>query len=105
GEGGGGPWGEMGLGGSPATSSSFRKMWPDVGRSTPVRQLKKVDLPAPLGPMMARISPRATDTLTLFTAVSPPNRMVSPSVRRMRPEAGPPAPPPPRWAPGGGAPS
>ena len=29
-----------------------------LGRSTPVRQLKKVLFPAPFGPMMARISPR-----------------------------------------------
>ena len=54
------PLWEIRCGGSPATSSPFRKMRPLVGRSTPVTQLKKVLLPAPLGPMMARISPRGT---------------------------------------------
>ena len=56
---------------------------PPVGRSTPVRQLKNVDLPAPLGPMMARISPRGTATFTLLSAVRPPKRTLRPSVRRM----------------------
>jgi hypothetical protein len=79
------PLRENRCGGSPATSSPFRKMRPPVGRSTPVTQLKKVLLPAPLGPMIARISPRGTVRLTLSTAVSPPKRMVSPSVRRIGP--------------------
>ena len=49
---------EMRSGGSPVMSSPSNRMRPAVGRITPVRQLKNVDLPAPLGPMMARISPR-----------------------------------------------
>ena len=52
------PFREMRLGGSPVMSSPLSRMRPEVGRSTPVRQLKKVLLPAPFGPMMARISPR-----------------------------------------------
>src|SRR6185295_6962677 len=81
------PLWEIRCGGRPATSSPFRTMRPPVGRSTPVTQLKKVLLPAPLGPMMARISPRGTAMLTLLTAVRPPKRMVSPSVRRITSEA------------------
>src|SRR5262245_47632587 len=66
-------------------------MRPLVGRSTPVRQLKKVDLPAPLGPMMARISPRRTLTETPLSAVRPPKRIERPSVLRIT-GAGPPQP-------------
>src|SRR5262245_37286366 len=58
-------------------------MRPAVGRSTPVRQLKNVDLPAPFGPMTARISPRRTSTETSRSAASPPNWTDSRSVRRM----------------------
>ena len=53
------PFCEIRLGGSPVMFSPLNRMRPEVGRSTPVRQLKKVLLPAPFGPMMARISPRA----------------------------------------------
>src|SRR5258706_13517583 len=81
------PFCEMRSGGSPVISSPPNTMRPEVGRSTPVRQLKKVLLPAPLGPMIARISPRATVMLTLPTAVRPPKRMVRPSVRRIGPAA------------------
>ena len=52
------PFCEMRSGGRPVMSSPLNRMRPEVGRSTPVRQLKKVLLPAPFGPMMARISPR-----------------------------------------------
>src|SRR5262249_52892702 len=55
---------------------------PLVGRITPVRELKKVDLPAPFGPMIARISPRDMEMLTLLTAARPPNRTVRASVLR-----------------------
>src|SRR5215470_17885811 len=73
----------MRSGGSPVMSSPSKTMRPPLGLSTPVRQLKKVDLPAPLGPMIARISPRATRIEALLRAVNPPNRMVSCSVRRI----------------------
>ena len=52
------PFCEILLGGRPVMSSPLNRMRPLVGRSTPVRQLKKVLLPAPFGPMMARISSR-----------------------------------------------
>ena len=58
------PFCEIRLGGRPVMSSPLNTMRPAVGRSTPVRQLKKVLLPAPFGPMMARISPRWTSKLT-----------------------------------------
>jgi hypothetical protein len=35
----------------------------DPGTRIPARQCSSVDLPDPLGPMTARISPEATDTL------------------------------------------
>src|SRR3989442_13862475 len=73
---------EIRFGGSPAMSSSANRMRPALGCSTPVTQLKNVDLPAPLGPMMARISAAGTAMLTSLSAVRPPNRMVSFSVRR-----------------------
>src|SRR5438132_6504424 len=73
----------MAWGGSPAMSSPLNTIRPLVGRSTPVRQLKKVDFPAPFGPMIPRISPRDTEMVTLLTAARPPNRTVSDSVLRM----------------------
>ena len=48
---------EIRLGGNPAMSSPSKTMRPAVGRNTPVRQLKKVDLPAPLGPMRPVMRP------------------------------------------------
>src|SRR3990172_7508692 len=69
--------------GSPAMSSPSKTIRPAVGRSTPVTQLKNVDFPAPFGPMIARTSPRGTATETSLSAVSPPKRTVSRSVRRI----------------------
>src|SRR5205809_3930776 len=46
---------------------------PASARSWPVRMLKNVDLPAPFGPMSARISPRASANETPSTARTPPN--------------------------------
>src|SRR5262245_20295664 len=55
------------------------RMCPPVTRCSPLIRLKRVVLPAPLGPMMARRSPRPTDRLTSLTAVSPPNDLVTPA--------------------------
>src|SRR4029077_19631932 len=74
---------EMRCGGGPAMSSPSKMIRPAVGRSTPVTQLKNVDLPAPFGPMMARISPGCTAMETLFSAASPPKCTVRPSVHRI----------------------
>src|SRR5450756_1431674 len=46
--------------------------------SMPVRQLKSVVLPAPLGPMMAWISPSRTVTFTWSTAAIAPKRLTTP---------------------------
>ena len=83
------PFCEIALEGSPVMSSPLKTMRPPVGRSTPVRQLKKVLLPAPFGPMMARISPRATSKLTSDSAARPPKRTDSSSVLRIGADAAP----------------
>ena len=64
-------------------------MRPLLGRSTPVRQLKKVLLPAPFGPMMARTSSRATSKLTSDSAARPPKRTDKSSVLRIGVDAAP----------------
>src|SRR5215470_14484447 len=86
----------MRLGGRAAMFSPLNNTRPAVGRTTPVRQLKKVLLPAPLGPMMALISPDPTSKFTLLRAVRPPKRTVRSSVRKIGA-----APASPRSAPGG----
>src|SRR5688500_7494130 len=48
----------------------------------PVRQLKNVVLPAPLGPMSPTISWSYTTKSTSETAVRPPNRLVTPRASR-----------------------
>ena len=45
---------------------------PSSAGSTPFSTLNSVVLPAPLGPMMPRISPSATEKLTSLTAFRPP---------------------------------
>src|SRR5258708_36765717 len=85
------PFCEMRSGGNPVMSSPFSNMRPDVGCKTPVRQLKNVLLPAPFGPITARISSRATAKLTPLSAVNPPKRIVKSSVRNMVAEASAPA--------------
>src|SRR5687767_3418207 len=67
---------------NPVMSVPSKRMRPPLGWSTPVRQLKNVDLPAPFGPMTARISPDGTATETSLSAVSPPKRTVRPWVAR-----------------------
>ena len=46
---------------------------PSLGRSKPVSRLKKVVLPAPLGPISAVMTPRWISTCCTSTAVRPPN--------------------------------
>src|SRR5712691_504257 len=57
---------------SPASDSPLKLTVPAVGASTPVSTLNSVDLPAPLGPMTARISPRSTLIDTRSTATRAP---------------------------------
>ncbi len=41
-------------------------------------QLKNVVLPAPLGPMTLTICPSCSSKSSVFTAIRPPNRLVTP---------------------------
>src|SRR5215831_8326096 len=50
---------------------------PEVGWRSPVRQLKNVDLPAPLGPMSPSTSPSLTATEASSTALNAPKAIVS----------------------------
>src|SRR5262245_11066873 len=59
--------------GSPVMSSPAKMTRPALGLSTLLIRLKTVDLPAPFGPMTARISPRSTVRSTSSTATSAPN--------------------------------
>src|ERR1700757_1253781 len=80
---------EIRSGESPVMSPPSNRIRPEDGRNTPVRQLKNVLLPAPFGPMTARISSRASSKFIWLSAVSPPKRTVRSSVRRIGTEAGP----------------
>src|SRR5687768_16951225 len=57
----------------PVMSRPSRATEPASARRWPVMRLKNVVLPAPLGPMMAAICPRATPRLTPPTAAKPSN--------------------------------
>src|SRR3954466_11367544 len=50
---------------------------PKVASRSPVRQLKKVDLPAPFGPIRPRISPCSSVTLAVSTALKLPKAFVT----------------------------
>jgi hypothetical protein len=50
---------------------------PEDGGKNPLIRLKKVVLPAPFGPMMARNSPLATLSDTSRTATRLPNRLLT----------------------------
>ena len=58
--------------------SPSKRTSPALGRRKEAISLKSVLLPAPLGPMMERISPASAEKLTSLTAVRPPKRLVSP---------------------------
>ncbi len=74
-------------GGSRVMSRPLKRMLPRVGSRNLVSRLKQVVLPAPLGPMSAWMSPRATFRLTLLTATKPLNSLTRPSVSRMKSRA------------------
>src|ERR1700730_2647922 len=67
-------------GGVPAMSRPSNTMRPAVGAICPLSRLKKVVLPAPLGPITECRAPSSTSRVTALTAVSAPNSLVSPSV-------------------------
>ena len=50
---------------------------PEVDARSPVRQLKKVDLPAPFGPIRPRMSPCSSVTLAASTALKLPKALVT----------------------------
>src|SRR3954466_13425145 len=64
-------------GGKRVTSLPANATLPDVTGRSPVRQLKKVDLPAPLGPIRPSTSPSSTDTDAPSTALKAPNALVT----------------------------
>src|SRR5688572_30817359 len=59
------------------TSCPSKRIVPAVGARSPVRQLKKVDLPAPFGPMRPNTSPALTVIETSSTALKAPKAMVT----------------------------
>ena len=61
-------------GGSPTSSRPSSLTLPGLGTMKPLSALKSVVLPAPLGPMMPRISPLRTSNETFCSARSPPKR-------------------------------
>src|SRR5215813_11292099 len=72
----------MACGGSARIDRPCHRSSPASARNWPVRMLKNVDLPAPLGPMSAQISPRASANETPFTAWTPPNARRTSSASR-----------------------
>src|SRR5205814_1318444 len=67
-------------GGARVTSSPRKRTRPEVVLSSPERRLRKVDLPAPFGPMMAWTAPASMRKEIPATAASAPKRRVSASV-------------------------
>src|SRR5579859_2035807 len=59
-------------GGSSVTSTPSNRMRPPEGARSPAMQLKKVDLPAPLGPIRPTISPASTESEASASATKPP---------------------------------
>src|SRR5258708_31083929 len=64
-------------GGWCVTSTPAKCTVPEVGGRSPVRQLKKVDLPAPFGPIRPRISPCSKVTEAASTALKLPKALVT----------------------------
>ncbi len=69
-------------GACPVMSSSPSITCPEDGLYRPVRTLKKVVFPAPLGPMRETIPPSGIVKSTSRTAIRPPKRTVIFSARR-----------------------
>src|SRR3990172_5373588 len=66
-------------------SSPRKWIRPDVGGNNPVIRLKKVVLPAPLGPMTARRSPASRAKSTPSTGLRQPKFLLRPAVFRSSP--------------------
>src|SRR4029078_10711347 len=67
----------------PRSSRPSNIPWPSCAVSKPVRRLKNVDLPAPLGPISAVIEWRSTSKWRTLTATRPPKERITPSAVRM----------------------
>src|SRR6185369_7997857 len=61
----------------PVMSWPSNSTLPEVETRSPVRQLKKVDLPAPFGPIKPRMSPCSSVTLAASTALKLPKAFVT----------------------------
>src|SRR6202140_994450 len=72
-------------GGSCVISWPSKKTSPEVDQRSPVRQLKKVDLPAPFGPIRPRISPCSSVTDAVSTALKLPKALVTSRASRSMP--------------------
>src|SRR5947208_11223276 len=59
------------------TSVPENSMRPEVGARSPATQLKKVDLPAPFGPISPTISPAATSSVAPVSAMKLPKLRVT----------------------------
>src|SRR5690606_33609028 len=65
-------------------SSPSRRMVPALTGRSPDNRLRVVVLPAPLGPIIAKISPRSTSNDSSLTAAKPPKlRPIPRAVRRL----------------------
>src|SRR5882724_13494253 len=64
-------------GASRVMSLPSNSTWPEVAARSPVRQLKKVDLPAPFGPIRPRMSPCSSVTDARSTALKLPKALVT----------------------------
>src|SRR5262245_2875007 len=68
--------------GYPSMRTSWNLMVPALGANTPAIRLKSVVLPAPFGPITAKIEPSGTAKLTLATARSPLKLFDTPATSR-----------------------
>src|SRR6185437_11922576 len=83
------PMRQMRCGGVPVMSRPSSSTWPRSGRKCPVIRLKKVDFPAPFGPMTAVICCVSTRRLTESTATKPAKVLVRPRMSSMAPAPAP----------------
>src|SRR5207244_2522814 len=73
-------------GGMPLIDASSHRMSPASGRVSPLMQLSRVVLPAPLGPMTPSTWPGSTVKVTPARALTPPNRLlISRTASRLMP--------------------
>src|SRR5690606_20896538 len=77
------PQAAMRFGRQPVMSCPASMMRPAWGLYRPTSRLKRVVLPAPLGPIRPRMSPWATRNDTASTAFRPPKRRLAPSTVSM----------------------